>query len=131
MQTVTASKRLIYQLAGYVFFAIGFVGMMLPLLPTTVFWIIAAACFAKSTPGMYRRIVAWPRVGPAIEAYLDDGVIGPHGKMCALTGMTFGAFVIVASPIDAYMVACSLFCLTLAATYVLTRPDEKVTLAGS
>jgi len=37
---------------GYLSFATGFVGMFLPLLPTTVFWIIVVICFAKSSPSM-------------------------------------------------------------------------------
>ncbi len=127
MKYVTPNRRLAYQLVGYISFAIGFIGLILPILPTTIFWIIAAACFAKSAPTMYRRIVAWPGVGPAIEDFLEDGVIGSQGKALALSGMAVAAFLIVAAPMGAYTIAVTLFALMLAAAYVLTRPSRTAT----
>src|SRR3546814_16691595 len=58
----TARRRLAWAWtgAGYAFFAIGLVGVVLPVLPTTIFWIIAAACLATSCPAMARKIYAWP-----------------------------------------------------------------------
>ena len=64
----TTLKTHLLRLAGLAFFAIGFVGMPLPLLPTTIFWILAAACFAKSAPDLYQRILTWPGIGTAISA---------------------------------------------------------------
>lgn len=110
------------KIAGGFFFALGFIGMLLPLLPTTVFWILAAACFAKSAPSLYRRILDWPGVGPAIGAYLEAGVIDRRGKAFTLAGMGLGAITVVASPLSAYTVVLSLLGLAVAAAYVLTRP---------
>lgn len=117
------------RLAGVLFFAVGFVGMLLPLLPTTVFWILAAACFARSAPDLYRRILAWPEIGPAIGAYLDHGVIDRRGKHFALAGMAAGAIVVVASPLGAYTLILSLLGIAVAAAYVLTRPGAAATVS--
>ncbi len=110
------------RIAGYVFFAIGFVGILLPLLPTTIFWIVAAVCFARSTPHMYQRILAWPGFGPAIDAYLTHGVIAPRGKAFALGGMALGAFIVTISPMPVSAIAFTLAAMALAAAYVATRP---------
>lgn len=118
------SKRLILQAAGYLFFAIGFIGMLLPLLPTTVFWIIAAACFAKSSPGMHKRILSWPGIGPAIGDYLERGVIGRRSKTIAVGGMCIAAVLIITSPLPPYIIALPLLSLIFAAIYVSTRPSE-------
>ena len=48
---------------GYLLFGIGILGMFLPVMPTTVFWILAAGCFLKSSPAMYQRIITSPRYG--------------------------------------------------------------------
>ena len=69
---------------GYVFFAVGLLGVVLPLLPTVIFWILAAACFAKGCPAMARKIYGWPGAGPAVEAFLSHGVIARKGKIGAL-----------------------------------------------
>ena len=124
MQLAAPNKRLTLQLAGYLFFATGFAGMLLPLLPTTAFWIIAAACFAKSAPDTYWRILAWPGVGPAIGHYLGSRVIGRRGKATALAGMAVGAVLIVVSPLPASVIALSLLGIAVAAAYVATRPSD-------
>ena len=124
-----SGKRLLFQLVGYVFFSVGFAGMLLPVLPTTIFWIVAAACFAKSAPGMYRRILAWPAVGAAIEDYLERGLIGPRSKTVALIGKAIGAILIVTSPMPAYATGISLLCIALAGAYVATRPGKLVATA--
>ena len=129
MQNIASGKRLLFQLVGYVFFSVGFAGMLLPVLPTTIFWIVAAACFAKSAPGMYRRILAWPAVGAAIEDYLERGLIGPRSKTVALTGKAIGAILIVTSPMPAYATGISLLCIALAGAYVATRPGKLVATA--
>ena len=124
MQNIASGKRLLFQLVGYVFFSVGFAGMLLPVLPTTIFWIVAAACFAKSAPGMYRRILAW--LGAAIEDYLERGLIGPRSKTVALTGKAIGAILIVTSPMPAYATGISLLCIALD---VATRPGKLVATA--
>ena len=41
---------------GLVAFAVGSIGLFVPLLPTTVFWIAAAWCFGRSRPDLQQRL---------------------------------------------------------------------------
>ena len=50
--------------------AIGAVGVVVPGLPTTVFWIGAVVCFLKTRPLVVRPLLRTPIVGPAIIGFL-------------------------------------------------------------
>jgi len=111
--------------AGYAFFAVGLVGTVLPLLPTTIFWIIAAGCFAKGCPAMARRIFAWPGVGPAVEAFLSHGVIARKAKVSALVGMVAAAGIVAVTPLSVTAILITVAVIALAALYVATRPETR------
>jgi uncharacterized membrane protein YbaN (DUF454 family) len=55
--------------AGSVLVAIGVIGIFVPLLPTTVFLLLAAACFGKSSPGAYRWLTTNRWFGSYLHNY--------------------------------------------------------------
>ncbi|MGH9026168.1 MAG: YbaN family protein [Acidimicrobiia bacterium] len=54
---------------GWVAVAIGFIGIVVPGLPTTVFFVVAASCFAKSSPRFEQWVLELPKVGPLVRDY--------------------------------------------------------------
>ncbi len=54
---------------GLLCVAIGSVGVVVPGLPTTVFFIAAAASFARSSPRMENWVLSLPKIGPAVRDY--------------------------------------------------------------
>ena len=54
-------------LCGTVCVALGILGIFLPLMPTTVFLLLAAACYARSSDRFHRRLVEDPWLGPYIR----------------------------------------------------------------
>lgn len=118
------TTRWICRTAGYLLLALGAIGLALPVLPTTIFWIGAAACFAKSSPDMYRRLINHGRIGRAIYLYLEYGVMGTRGKHAAAAGMALAGVISLLSPIDAMIKAAVIGTLGVVATYVLTLPEQ-------
>jgi len=55
---------------GAALFATGTVGIFVPYMPTTVFWIGAVLCFLKTRPHAVRPMLRTPIIGPAIRWYL-------------------------------------------------------------
>jgi hypothetical protein len=55
--------------AGFAFVGIGGVGVVVPGLPSTVFFILAAACFARSNPRFEAWVLRLPKIGPAVADY--------------------------------------------------------------
>lgn len=57
-------KRWCLMALGWLAFATGIVGIVLPLLPTTPFMLLAAALFARSSPRFHRWLLTHPWFGP-------------------------------------------------------------------
>jgi uncharacterized protein len=76
--------RLLFAAFGTLFLGLGVVGIFLPLLPTTPFLLLAAACFARSS----RRISNWllnhPRFGPLILEWREHRAMPYRAKRTAL-----------------------------------------------
>lgn len=65
---------------GATLVAVGAVGVVTPLLPTTVFWIGAVACFLKTRPWAVRPLLKTPVVGVAIIGFLRWRPLGGGRK---------------------------------------------------
>lgn len=62
-------RRGAWLVGGVASVGIGGVGIVVPGLPTTVFFIIAAACFTRSSPRLLAWVLGLPRIGPAVARY--------------------------------------------------------------
>lgn len=89
--------RLIWIVLGLSAVALGLVGVMLPLLPTTPFMLLAAACFAKSSPRLHDWLLNHRVFGPSIRDWRDYRAISPKAKRMAITAMAaaFGLSVVL------------------------------------
>lgn len=81
----------VYRALGLAAVAIGLVGTVLPLLPTTPFLIGAVFFFARSHPEWERRLLTHPTMGPAIRAWVDHQAIPLLAKRLATVPMTISA----------------------------------------
>jgi len=77
---------------GWLTLGLAIAGVFLPLLPTTPFLLLAAACFLRSSPKLHRRMLADPRFGPYLEQWQRDRSIPAGAKRRAylLVVVTFG-----------------------------------------
>ncbi|MBX7150861.1 YbaN family protein [bacterium] len=60
--------RTAYLFAGHGFVALGIIGAILPLMPTTIFLLLAAGCYAKSSPQLYE----WLHTNRYFGSYLKN-----------------------------------------------------------
>lgn len=70
---------------GAISLVLGFVGVFLPLLPTTPFLLLAAACFLRSSQRLYDWLIHHPWLGSYIRNYREHGAMTLRAKVTALT----------------------------------------------
>lgn len=69
---------------GWVCVAFGAVGVVLPVLPTTPFLLLAAACFDRSSPRFHRWLLSTKLFGPLIKNWQQERYIEKRAKAVAL-----------------------------------------------
>ncbi len=76
--------RVILLMAGTLFVAIGVLGIYLPVLPTTPFLLLAAACYVRGSKRMYHWLLAQPRLGWEMRRILEKRGLPPGVKVFSL-----------------------------------------------
>lgn len=79
---------------GIFFVALGTLGILLPLLPTTVFYLLAAWCFSKSHPEWAERLHKHPKYGHHLREWRDRRAISRKGKIAAIATMALSVLVV-------------------------------------
>jgi len=115
--------RFIWLLVGLTALAIGAVGVVMPLLPTTPFLLVAAFAFARSSERMNNWLREHQVFGPLINNWHRDGSIDQNAKRMAIIVIT--ATPMVSWLLDApfWVIACQIVVLAAAAVFILTRPS--------
>lgn len=111
-----------YRGLGLVLLACGFIGLWLPLLPTTIFLIGAAACFARSSPRLQRYLLNHPRFGPPLRDWFEEGAISRTGKSAALFGMGIGMAIIVLATDSVFLLGLASVVMLASGWFVMSRP---------
>ncbi|MBI3132689.1 MAG: YbaN family protein [Acidobacteria bacterium] len=112
-------------LTGVVSLFLALLGVVLPLLPTTPFLLLSAACFARSSERLHNWLLAHPRLGPFISDWEHGGAIRPAAKRTA-TLLIFGtgglSLVLVEAPLWAKGAMALTFLGVL--TFIWSRPPS-------
>lgn len=96
--SVAQSKlvRLLWNAVGTLFLALGLVGIPLPLLPTTPFLLIAAACYLRGSKRMYSWMMKNRYFGHYLRDYLEGNGLAIRTKVVALS-MLWGVITLSAA----------------------------------
>jgi uncharacterized membrane protein YbaN (DUF454 family) len=117
--------RIIYAGLGVLFVIIGVIGIITPLLPTTPFLLLAAACFARGSERFHLWLMTHPTLSKPIIDWQKNGVIRRPAKILATIfiglNLAFPLFLIksVTIPIKITIVIVALAVLA----FIWTRPS--------
>ncbi|NOU51233.1 DUF454 domain-containing protein [Pseudoalteromonas sp. JBTF-M23] len=110
--------------AGITFVGLGFVGIVLPVMPTTVFFILALACFTRSNPKLANWLLTHKKFGPSLVQWHEHRVIPKKGKYYALLGMSFGFVVLLLSQPAIWVLVSVALCELLVIAYIFSKPSH-------
>ena len=114
-------RRFLYLALGFAALALGAVGAVLPLLPTVPFVLLAAFCFARSSPRLEAWLVGHESFGPHIRAWRELGAISRKGKNAAFAAFAVSAALGLLLPFPWLLVP--LVAALIGGSWIATRPE--------
>jgi uncharacterized membrane protein YbaN (DUF454 family) len=95
--------RWLWLAAGFAALAAGVIGIVLPLLPTVPFVILAAYCFSKGSRRWERWMLEHPRLGPIVRDWRENHAVPLRAKQLAIVMMAIsctGTWLLVPMQVD-------------------------------
>lgn len=118
--------NLLLKALGFMFVGLGLAGVFLPLLPTTPFLLLAAGCFARSSPAFHDWLLTHRLLGPYIRDWERDRSIPLTAKVTAVSLMAASlSWMVFASNAPAIAVWMAGALLSCVAAWIITRPTSK------
>lgn len=81
---IDKTLRPFFFVLGWVSVLLGFIGALLPVMPTTPFLILAAYLFSKSSPKFHAWLLNLPKFGPVIKEWEESKTIKKEVKIMAI-----------------------------------------------
>lgn len=120
--------RTLYFIAGMLSLGLGIIGAVLPLLPTTVFVILAAFCFSRSSKRFHQMLLNNKLFGPMIAQWEAHGVIPLKAKCLASTMMlVMVSYPLFFKQLPIWAVIGVIATVVIALSYIWSRPSAPLT----
>lgn len=116
--------RLLWVIAGWTAFGFGLLGVVLPLLPTVPFMLLAAFCFARGSERFHDWLLNHSRFGPQIHDWHASGVIRPRAKIAAMVAIGLSFLLSVALGVPGHVLVLQAIALGCVSVFILTRPGQ-------
>jgi len=125
-------KKTVYKPLGVLFLGLGVAGVVLPVLPSTPFVLLAAWFFARSSSYWHERLMASELFGPMIRNWESERCVSCRTKLVAIGSMLIagGASVVFALEDNRLRLVTGLLmllgCITILSLKTCTRDGETV-----
>lgn len=120
------TRRIIYIILGSFFLILGAIGIFVPLLPTTPFWLLTCWFYIRSSEKLYNRVMSNRHFGPYIRNYLVDKAIPLRSKIISVAVMWLSAIFTSLFLVDILWVKILLILISIGVSWhILSFPIKK------
>jgi uncharacterized membrane protein YbaN (DUF454 family) len=117
--------RILWITFGFLMVILGIIGALLPVIPGTIFFILAAVCFAKSSEKFYKMLIHNKWVGPHLQNYLEEKFIPIRTKIVAISFLWLSVTVSSIYFVSAFWERVPMFLFAIGMTIYLVMHRSK------
>ena len=103
--------------------ALGIIGIFLPVMPTTIFFILALTCFTRSSPALEHWLLNHPRYGETLQQWQAHKVVPVKAKCYAAIGMLIGFIFLLYSAAPIWIIYLVAVIEISVMIYLILRPS--------
>jgi uncharacterized membrane protein YbaN (DUF454 family) len=115
-------KKLVFLTLGLCMVGVGIVGAFLPVLPSTIFFILAAYFFSRSSERLEQWLLQHPRLGRTLRTWREHRAMTAGSKKLAFTGMSLGIVLLMISAAPLAVKVLGVLVIVGSAVYVGRLP---------
>lgn len=120
------TRRIIYIILGSFFLILGAVGIFIPLLPTTPFWLLTCWFYLRSSEKLYNRAMSNRYFGSYIKNFLVDKAIPLRSKIISVSVMWLSAILTCIYLVECLWVKILLILISTGVTWhIFSFPTKK------
>ena len=117
--------RILWVTFGFLMVILGIIGALLPVIPGTIFFILAAVCFAKSSEKFYKMLIHNKWIGPHLQNYLEEKFIPIRTKIVAISFLWLSVTISSIYFVSAYWERVPMFLFAIGLTIYLVMHRSK------
>ena len=117
-------KKLILLIVGWLCVGLGFVGIFIPGIPTTIFLIIALWAFARSSKRFHAWLLNHQRFGPILRNWESHKVVPIKAKIVMVILQILVVIMVQYTFNSLFITVTLLIVLILVASYVISLPSK-------